>query len=491
MSKKAPNAEAQMVKKSLSAKHFGYNLDLLFNELKAHDHILVAVSGGSDSVALLYLLHDWAKNHDGLMLSVATIDHKLRGESADEAIQVGQIAKKLGLRHIVEAWTGEKPASAVSQKSREARYALLSKIAHDIGATVIALGHNRDDQRETIMMRAKRVKFSDFDNAPDEKTNLGLAGMHSYVTYCGPPDFKPVVLARPVLSIARAKLRLFLERMGENWIDDPSNEDDHYERVRLRKELKAHPTKYPSAYKIGKFADSVATYRQFLAFKSALFLDTHVQMSQHLGLFDGVTVVARSAFCCESEPEMRYLLRMLIGIVGGQNYLVSPDKANKLVKNIQCGLLVRSSIGSVVIELQKDQIWFWRENRNLPVIKVGEFGKNIISWDGRIIYRFSDQHIRQQLVLRSLGADGIKCIETDLKRSLKPLLRKSLLTQPAIFERGELVFAPTTGWLTDGFVAPEIQDWAPSLELFQAECDVNIINIISQLRYPAPIKAFL
>ena len=474
-----------------SAKHFGYNLDLLFEDLKQHNHILVAVSGGSDSVALLYLLYDWAKDRDGLKLSVATIDHGLRGDSADEARHVGQIAKKLGLRHIIEKWMDEKPASAVSQKAREARYALLSKIAHDVGATVIALGHNRDDQRETIVMRAKRAKFSDFDNAPDEMTNLGLAGMYPYVSYCGPPDYKSVALARPVLSIARAKLRLFLERMGECWIDDPSNEDDHYERVRLRKEFAAHPSKYPTAYQIGKFADRVATYRQFLAFKSALVLETHVHMSQHLGLFDGVAVVARAEFCCESEQEMRYLLRMLIGIVGGRNYLVSPDKANRLVKNIQDGSLVRSSIGSVVIELQKDQIRLWRENRNLPVIKVDELGKSVISWDGRIIYRFSDLHIRQQLVLRSLGADGIERIETDLKRSLKPLLRKSLLTQPAIFKRGELVLAPTTGWWADGFVAPEIQDWAPSLEMFQAECDVKITNIISQLRYPSAIKAFL
>ena len=480
-----------MLKQSASAKHFGYNLDLLFDDLKAHNHILVAVSGGSDSVALLYLLHDWAKDRGDLKLSVATIDHKLRDRSADEAIQVGQIAKKLGLRHIIEEWTGEKPVSAVSQKAREARYALLAKIAHDVGATVIALGHNLDDQRETILMRAKRVKFSNFEIAPDEETNLGLAGMHPYVSYCGPPDYNSVALARPVLSISRAKLRLFLERMGENWTDDPSNEDDHYERVRLRKELVAHPTKYPTAYQIGRFGSEVAAIREELAHNCAQFMGQNVTWQQNSDLADGVIEVDRSAFMESDLYVMRYLLRALIGIAGGQNFLISPDKAMDLVKDLQVGSVKRHSIGSAIIAPQRNVIRIWRENRNLPIIKVTQAGPSVISFDGRIVYRFSDNNLNRNLELKALGENGVAYIEAELLRRLKANPRQALFTQPAIFNNDMPVFVPMIKWSSADFSVPECEYWTPSLEQFQPDSDFQLVDMVSQLRYPSPIKAFL
>ncbi len=104
--------------RSLASEFLGCTSENLFKDLSNEDHILIAVSGGSDSVALLYLLHEWARTVDGPKLSVATIDHGLRAESATEAEQVGLIAKKLGLPHWVERWAGEKPGSALSQKAR-------------------------------------------------------------------------------------------------------------------------------------------------------------------------------------------------------------------------------------------------------------------------------------------------------------------------------------------------------------------------------------
>lgn len=476
-----------MVNQSASAQCFGPNLDLLFDSLTAHTHVLVAVSGGSDSVALLYLLHDWAKECDVLKLSVATIDHKLRISSADEATQVGEIAKKLGLPHIIEKWAGDKPVSAVSQKAREARYALLAKIANDVGATAIALGHNLDDQRETIMMRAQRVKFSDFDNASDENTNLGLAGIHSYVSYCGPPDFKSVALVRPVLSVTRAKLRLFLKSIGENWIDDPSNEDDHYERVRLRKQLVAHPAKYPTAYRVEKFCSEVAEIREELARNCTQFMGEHVTWQQSSGpgsgCISGVIEIDRSAFLSSDKYIMRYLLRALIGIAGGQNFLISPDKAMELVKDSQEGTLKQQSIGSTIIALKKNSIRIWREYRNLRAIKVTKTGPRVISWDGRIVYRFSDDYLDRGFELKSLGEMGVTCIETDLQRKLEAKPRQALFTQPAIYKDDKLLFAPMLNWCSPDFKAPECEYWTPALEQFQPDCDFGPVDMVSQLRY--------
>lgn len=483
MSKKAPDAEARMPNHSASAKYFGYDLNKLFNDLNDEEHILVAVSGGSDSVALLYLLSDWAKERNNLTLSVATIDHGLRKESAAEAEQVGLIAKKLGLRHVIEHWSGEKPDSALSQKAREVRYALLSKIAHDIGATAIALGHNSDDQRETVLMRTKRLGFSNFESEPDKSTNLGLAGMRPITSYCGPPYFKPVALVRPVLTIARAKLRLFLESTGEDWINDPSNEDDHYERVRVRKQLAAHPTKYPSAFQIGEFADDVAVLRQNLAYSCAQFMAECVWWQQCSGPDDGIVIIDRTAFEGWDKYLMRYLLRALIGVAGGRDFLISPDKAMQLTLNIQAGSMRRHTIGSAIIEPLKGQIRIWRENRNLPIINVSEAGDKVIAWDGRIIYRFSDEHLKQNLELKALGKDGVASIEAQLRQKFEAKPRPALFTQPAIFKADRPIFAPMLGWQTAGFAPPKWEYWSPALEQFQPNCELLLMDAISQLRY--------
>ncbi len=455
----------------------------LFKDLVDETHILVAVSGGSDSIALLYLLNDWAKAPNRAKLTVATIDHGLRKAASGEAKQVGEIAQQLGLPHVTKRWKAQKPQSGVSQKAREARYALLSEIARDVGATVIALGHNLDDQRETVLMRAERSGYSNFENLHDDFSNIGLSGIRPKSTYCGPPSFKPVGLARPLLTITRRELRSYLGKIGIGWIDDPSNEDDHYERVRLRRALEAHPETYPGAEKINKFTDQVALLRENLGRECVAVINKHVHWQQYLELADGVLMIDRGAFAEGNVSVMQYLLRVLIGIVGGRDFYIAPKKALQLVDDIQNGLLNRRSLGSTIVDLQRDQIHIWRENRNLPTIETDETSEAAICWDGRIIYRFSEAQFRQNLVLRGLGEEGFEQFEDGLRQLLKPLSQKSLITQPAIFSQGRLVFAPFLPWKADGFVAPEFQYWSPSIEQFLPECDFLLAREITQLRY--------
>ena len=455
----------------------------LFKDLVDETHILVAVSGGSDSIALLYLLNDWAKVSNRAKLTVATIDHGLRKAAAGEAKQVGLIAQQLGLPHVTKLWKARKPQSGVSQKAREARYALLSEIARDVGATTIALGHNLDDQRETILMRAERSGYSNFENLHDDFSNIGLSGIRPKSTYCGPPNFTPVGLVRPLLTIARGELRSYLGKIGVSWIDDPSNKDVQYERVRLRRTLEAHPENYPSGEKISKFSDQVALFRENLALDCVAVINKHVHWQQYLEFADGVLLIEREAFADGNSSVMQYLLRVLIGIVGGRDFYIGPSKAVQLVDDIKNGLSNRSSLGSTIVDLQRDQICIWRENRNLPTIETDETSDHVICWDGRIIYRFSAEQLKQGLVLRALGEEGFEQFEDDLRQLLKPLSQKSLITQPAIFSQGQLVFAPFLPWKADGFAAPEFQYWSPSIEQFLPECDFQLAREITQLRH--------
>ncbi|NND50582.1 MAG: tRNA lysidine(34) synthetase TilS [Rhizobiales bacterium] len=195
----------------------------LLAPLGDYDHLVLAVSGGSDSVALMVLAADWikacAKAPKIPKISVLTVDHGLRADAAGEAAQVGGWARALGFEHETLTWHGAKPASGVQAAAREARYALMSDWCLANRAAAIVTAHTADDQAETVLMRLARGSGVD-----------GLAGMLSETG-------SPWPVLRPLLGVTRAQLRSVLMACGQDWIDDPSNDDEGFERIRVRKAL--------------------------------------------------------------------------------------------------------------------------------------------------------------------------------------------------------------------------------------------------------------
>lgn len=181
----------------------------------------VAVSGGSDSVALLHLAHEWARAR-GVRIEAATVDHRLRPEAVAEAAWVGRMAEGLGLPHAVLTWKHEGVAGNVMDAARRARMHLLAGWAKAQGLPAVALGHTQDDQAETLLMRLGRGAGLD-----------GLSGMAPLRQQHGMPWL------RPMLGLRRRALRDWLTARGIAWVDDPSNEDRAYERVRVRQAIAA------------------------------------------------------------------------------------------------------------------------------------------------------------------------------------------------------------------------------------------------------------
>src|SRR5438105_14387813 len=125
----------------------------LFADWKAAPALVLAVSGGPDSLALMWLAARWRRSLSrGPRLVAVTVDHGLRAEAAREARDVKRLAKTLDLEHRTQRWRGAKPKTGVPAAAREARYALLARAAHAIGATHVATAHTRDDQAETLLM---------------------------------------------------------------------------------------------------------------------------------------------------------------------------------------------------------------------------------------------------------------------------------------------------------------------------------------------------
>ncbi len=197
---------------------------LLWERLSAPPRLLLAVSGGSDSMALMRLAAPL--NASGkAVISVATVDHGLRESSRGEALFVAKHASELGLSHEILPWLGAKPKTAIQEAARHARYCLLIEHAIDRRASVIMTAHTAEDQAETVLMRAAR------GSGP-----RGLAGMaDDSLVAAGPSE--PIRLVRPLLGVRREALRAFLQAAALSYIDDPSNEDPTFERVRARRAL--------------------------------------------------------------------------------------------------------------------------------------------------------------------------------------------------------------------------------------------------------------
>src|SRR4051794_29062019 len=126
----------------------------LFADWKAAPAIVLAVSGGPDSIALMWLAARWRRAlARGPRLIAVTVDHGLRSEAAREARDVKRVARSLDIPHRTLRWTGTKPKTGLPAAAREARYRLLAQAARKSGATHILTAHTRDDQAETLLMR--------------------------------------------------------------------------------------------------------------------------------------------------------------------------------------------------------------------------------------------------------------------------------------------------------------------------------------------------
>ena len=192
-------------------------IDGLFAPLSSFRHVLLAVSGGPDSMALMGLAAGWRKRRGGPLLSVASVDHALRpGSRAEAALAVGE-AERLGLPGAVLTRQGPAPASGLQEAARAARYDLLFGHALAIGADALVTAHHADDQAETVLMRLCR------GSGPG-----GLAGMRRDTPRGA------VTLVRPFLGVPRDRLAASLAAMGLPSMADPSNADPRFERVRLR-----------------------------------------------------------------------------------------------------------------------------------------------------------------------------------------------------------------------------------------------------------------
>jgi tRNA(Ile)-lysidine synthase len=196
------------------------------DSIRAGDRLAVAVSGGADSVALLCLLLE-LRAELGIVLSVAHVNHKLRGDESDEDERfVAELARQHGLEfHVKEAPVEGKNGSGIEAAARDLRYGFFRQLAREGRITKIATAHTLDDQAETVLLRIFRG------------TGIrGLAGIHPKIVF-EEQGRAFGELVRPLLRFRRPALQDFLRERGQTWREDSSNQDLAFLRNRVRQRL--------------------------------------------------------------------------------------------------------------------------------------------------------------------------------------------------------------------------------------------------------------
>ncbi len=269
--------------------------DAMFAPLLGRRGIGVAVSGGADSLALMLLVADWARQHSAPPIFVYSVDHGLRPEAGDEVRMATGEATRLGLAARALRWDGEKPAAGLQATARAARYRLMAAAMAADGADILLTAHHLNDQAETVLMRLAHGSGIE-----------GLRGMDrlGFAEGC--------LLFRPLLDVDPAELRAIVERAGLIPADDPSNRDTDYERVRWRQEL-------PQLAALGLDARRLATFgRRMNELDDLVTIDTDTAQVRLLGLPSASEAALPHAdFSALPRPVAVRLIGRVLGTIGG------------------------------------------------------------------------------------------------------------------------------------------------------------------------------
>jgi tRNA(Ile)-lysidine synthase len=365
-------------------------------------------------MCLCLLADAWARARGG-EVSALTVDHGLRPTSAREAREVGDWLRGRGIGHHVLTWTGPKPATGVQEAARAARHGLLADWCRAAGALHLLLAHHRDDQAETVALRAAR------GSGPE-----GLAGMAAVRELTG------LRLLRPLLGVPKARLLATLEAAGQPWLEDPSNLAPTFARGRLRIEvaLDAPRLARAAAARAGERAESDRRVASWLA--------AHARIDPA-----GFVIVARAVLAQAPDSIRRRAVRDIVRSVGGRDYPPREARLDGLLGRLEAGLGAGRTLGGCRIVPWRDAVLICRELRAIEDAVPLVPGRPVL-WDRR--FRVELSGAAPALVVRALGQAGSRALAAlppiSTRRQLPAPVRPSL---PSMWHGEELVAVPHLG----------------------------------------------
>ena len=374
--------------------------------------LAVAVSGGSDSLALALLAAGWARGQGGDIVAL-TVDHRLRAGSGAEAEQVGRWLEQRSIPHHILPWREAEPGPGLQAAAREARYRLLCGWCKSHQILHLLLGHQQDDQAETLMLRLARGSGVD-----------GLAAMSASA-----PQVDLQIL-RPLLAFGREELRDYLRAEGQGWIDDPSNQSDRYDRVRWRRLLAEIP------------AERLAlTARQLGRARVTLEADTAALAVDCVALFPaGFARLDPAPLRAAPDEVALRLTAALARTLGGGLFPPRLDSLERLLAALRGGLDKRRTFAGCVFAPAGDHLVIYREAAKMAAPAALPGGVDTL-WDNRFVLR---QTGGEGLSLGALGADAAPAFREAAERLGLP--RFVLPTLPCLVDKHGILAVPPLGW---------------------------------------------
>jgi tRNA(Ile)-lysidine synthase len=304
-------------------------VDALLAPLGRAKSLLIAVSGGPDSTALLLMAAEWAERRGKIRVEAATVDHGLRPESAEEAKAVAALSRRLGIAHRTLHWKGAKPATRLQERAREARYRLLVDHAKAIGADALLTAHHAGDQAETVLFRLLRGSGV-----------AGLRGMDATTERGG------VVIARPLIGLKKSDLIAFAQARGAPFVDDPSNADPRFARTRLRALLSRLGEEGLDAEALDRLARRARETEEALA---------HLTAEVEARLEPEGAVDARALYAAPIAIVQRILTRRIAAAGGREPSRIGLEKIEALALSLREALRERrahaANVGGAVVRL--------------------------------------------------------------------------------------------------------------------------------------------
>ena len=401
--------------------------------LKAPRRFAIAISGGRDSMALAQLAAAFARD-GGAKVFAFTVDHGLRSEAAEEAAKVADWCAALDLHHETLVWRGQKPTTGVQAAARSARYRLLATAAAKADCAAILTAHNAYDQAETAFMRLARGAGAQGLAAMAEDTKIAVGAA------------APLRLLRPLLCYGRERLTATVNAAGQAFVDDPSNDDPHYERVRTRALLAA------------------------LGEQNLLTVDALNRSAGRLGLAaarlrlqeDDLFAARGGCFYAwggasidngDDHPALGGVGARLIHAVSGEAHGPDPVISETAIRDaLRDGA---ATLGGALIKRWRQRLWFLREpgavlgRADVAPLAAMPLGGDQL-WDGRFIFRSKAPD--RALMVRPIG-DAIGPLGAAIQAFSGP--REAISSSPGIYQDNALIAAPAIPFMASGGICAE------------------------------------
>ena len=392
------------------------------DDLSCLTSVAVAVSGGSDSLALLRLAQSAFAPH-GVEIVAMTVDHQLRPESTAEAEHVAMLCKSLGIAHRLLTW--DRPETIpgnLSNAAREARYRLMAQACAREGIGHLLTGHTMDDQAETVLMRLARGSGVDGLSAIAPSAERGA-----------------LALKRPLLGVSREDLRDYLRDIGQDWVDDPTNDDEAYDRIKARKMFEALET-------LGLTKQRLATTARVMGMAREA-LEVQAGQTQDVWEWTALGFAQSDLGAFERLPREIKLRRL----AGAMNRLAGTSYRPRL-DALEDALDARPgtrSLHGCIVRWGRDKVTIIREPN--AVTEPPRPAVSVENWDNRfkIIADFAPD---PDLKIAMLGEAGLRQIPKDYKglsRTWQDAYSAVKQTTPGLWRGDVLLSAPLASWSAD------------------------------------------